>query len=44
MGPITLRPSAKTAEIWIAIVAGENSAQLLANAAAADADVTARQR
>lgn len=44
MGPIRLRPSHRTAEIWIAIVAGENKAQLLANAAVAEADVAARQR
>lgn len=43
VGPITLRPSNKTAEIWIAIVAGENKAQLLANAAAAQADVASRK-
>lgn len=43
VGPITLKPSKKTVEIWIAIVAGENKAQLLANAAAAQADVASQK-
>jgi hypothetical protein len=42
VGPITLQRD-KSAEIWIAIVAGEDPSQLLANAAAAAADVAARQ-
>jgi hypothetical protein len=41
MGPITLKPK-KSAVIWIAVVAGESKDQLLANAAAAKADVNAR--
>jgi len=42
VGPITLGPR-RTAEIWIAIVAGDNKGQLLANAAAAQADVASRE-
>jgi hypothetical protein len=38
-GPITLK-KAQRKDIWIAVVAGETKAQLLANAAAAEADVT----
>jgi hypothetical protein len=40
-GPIRLEPQ-ETRDIWIAIVAGENRAQLLDNAAAARADVADR--
>ena len=42
VGPITLRRD-KSAEMWIAIVAGEDQSQLLANAAAAAADVARRR-
>jgi len=42
VGPITLRRD-KSAEVWIAIVAGEDPSQLLANAAAATADVARRR-
>jgi hypothetical protein len=38
VGPITLRRGQKR-DLWIAVVAGENLNQLLANAAAAEADV-----
>jgi hypothetical protein len=41
MGPIRLQPQ-ETQDIWIAVVAGENRAQLLANARAAQADVAGR--
>ena len=41
MGPITLKPT-KSALIWIAVVAGETKAELLANASAAKADVDSR--
>jgi hypothetical protein len=37
-GPITLKKN-QTTDLWIAVVAGENKAQLLANARAAQADV-----
>jgi hypothetical protein len=37
-GPITLKKKEQR-DIWVAIVAGENQGQLLANAAAAEADV-----
>jgi hypothetical protein len=40
-GPIRLEPQ-ETQDIWIAVVAGENRAQLLDNAAAARADVARR--
>lgn len=40
-GPIRLRPQ-QTQDIWLAIVAGENRAQLLDNARAARADVADR--
>jgi hypothetical protein len=40
-GPIRLEPQ-ETQDIWIALVAGENRAQLLDNAAAARADVATR--
>ena len=42
IGPISLKKG-KQARIWIAIVAGENRDQLLANARAAAADVARRQ-
>jgi len=41
VGPITLKPK-KSAVIWMAVVAGETREQLLANAAAAKADVDSR--
>ncbi len=41
VGPITLKRK-KSADVWIAIVAGDDRAQLLANAAAAEADVRDR--
>jgi hypothetical protein len=41
-GPITLKRGQKV-KIWIAIVAGENHATLIANAQAAEADVARRQ-
>jgi hypothetical protein len=40
-GPIRLRPQ-EAQDIWVVIVAGENRAQLLDNAAAARADVASR--
>jgi hypothetical protein len=40
-GPITLKKNERK-DIWIAVVAGETKGQLLANAAAAEADVTRR--
>jgi len=40
MGPITIGRN-KTATFWIVLLAGDNYAQLLANAAAAQADVAA---
>ena len=43
IGPITLARG-KRADLWVAIVAGENHTQLLANAAAADGDIGKRQR
>ena len=42
IGPITLARG-KKADLWIAIVAGENHDQLVANANAADADIGRRQ-
>jgi len=42
VGPITLRRG-KSAEVWVVIVAGENRAQLLANAAFAERDVMERR-
>jgi len=42
VGPITLAPRG-TADVWMAVVAGENLTQLLASAAAAEADVAARR-
>ncbi len=43
IGPIPLARG-KKADLWVAIVAGENHDQLLANAVAADADIEKRQR
>jgi hypothetical protein len=43
VGPITLKRT-KSADVWIAIVAGEDLSHLLANAGAAQADVTSRTR
>ncbi len=43
IGPIALARGKKS-DLWVAIVAGENHDQLLANAAAADADIGKRQR
>ena len=40
-GPITLKNSERR-DVWIAIVAGQSKGQLLANAAAAEADVAGR--
>jgi hypothetical protein len=40
-GPITLK-SGQQRDIWIAVVAGEDKSQLLANAAAAEADAAGR--
>ena len=42
VGPITLAPN-ETDEVWIAIVAGDDLAQLRANAAAAETDVARRR-
>ena len=42
VGPITLAPGGAT-DVWIAIVAGDDRSQLLANAAAAAADVAHRR-
>lgn len=42
VGPITLAPGAET-DVWIAIVAGDDRAELLSNAAAAAADVANRR-
>jgi hypothetical protein len=42
IGPITLARGRK-ADLWVAIVAGENHDQLVANANAADADIGRRQ-
>ncbi len=42
VGPITLAPRGK-ADVWMAVVAGEDLAGLLANAAAAEEDVLARR-
>lgn len=41
VGPFTLAPGA-TRVIWVALVMGDDTAQLLANAAAASADIAAR--
>jgi hypothetical protein len=41
VGPITLKRGQQR-DVWIAVVAGENKSQLLANAAAAQADVAGR--
>src|SRR2546422_769954 len=43
IGPITLARG-KKADLWVAVVAGENHSQLVANATAADADIGKRQR
>jgi len=43
IGPITLARGRK-ADLWVAIVAGENHDQLVANALAADTDIGRRQR
>jgi hypothetical protein len=42
VGPLTLARD-QSAEFWIAIVAGESRDELLANAAAADADIARRR-
>lgn len=42
LGPITLKPDG-SADIWIAVVAGENQDQFLANANAAAGDVSLRR-
>jgi hypothetical protein len=42
VGPITLAPRGTT-DVWMAVVAGEDLAQLLANAAAAEADLRDRR-
>jgi len=42
IGPITLRRDSEK-QVWLAVVAGEDLSQLLANAAAAEADVARRR-